>query len=121
MSFGSRLKERREALHLNQAELGRILSITGAAIGNYEKGISFPKADILYRVFDALKCDANYLFQDEMNASVTPESRRLSALTNLFSQLNRDGQLKLLDSADDLVRSGKYIKTPADAAGENAV
>lgn len=66
MSFGSRLKEKREELGLKQSELGKMLGITGAAIGNYENGISSPKADILYRVFDVLKCDANYLFQDEM-------------------------------------------------------
>lgn len=66
MSFGSRLKERREELGLKQSELGKMLGITGSAIGNYENGISSPKADILYQVFDVLKCDANYLFQDEM-------------------------------------------------------
>lgn len=66
MSFGSRLREKREELGLKQSELGKLLGITGSAIGNYENGISSPKADILYRVFDVLKCDANYLFQDEM-------------------------------------------------------
>lgn len=66
MSFGSRLKERREELGLKQSELGRMLGITGSAIGNYENGVSSPKADILYQVFSVLKCDANYLFQDEM-------------------------------------------------------
>lgn len=66
MSFGSRLRERREALGLKQSELGKLLGITGSAIGNYELGVSSPKADILNQVFDVLKCDANYLFQDEM-------------------------------------------------------
>lgn len=66
MSFGTRLRERREALGLKQSELGKLLGVTGSAIGNYENGISSPKADILYQVFDVLKCDANYLFQDEM-------------------------------------------------------
>ena len=66
MSFGTRMRERREALGLKQSELGELLGITGSAIGNYEKGVSSPKADILYRIFDVLRCDANYLFQDEM-------------------------------------------------------
>ena len=66
MSFGTRLRARREELGLKQAELGKMLGVTGAAIGNYENGVSSPKADILYQVFDVLKCDANYLFQDEM-------------------------------------------------------
>ena len=66
MSFGSRLRERREALGMKQNELGRLLGVTGSAIGNYENSVSAPKADVLYRAFDVLQCDANYLFQDEM-------------------------------------------------------
>lgn len=76
MSFGSRLRERREALGMKQSELGRRMGVTGSAIGNYENGVSSPKAEVLHRAFDALECDANYLFQDEItrlpSGSVTP-------------------------------------------------
>lgn len=67
MGLSNRLKERREQLGLTQSEVASLLGITPGAIGNYENGVSTPKADILFKVFDALKCDANYLFQDEMN------------------------------------------------------
>lgn len=67
MGFQDRLKEQRENIGMSRTELADILGVTPAAIGNYENGISTPKADILFKVFDALKCDANYLFQDEMN------------------------------------------------------
>lgn len=67
MGLSNRLKERREQLGLTQSEVASLLGITPGAVGNYEKGVSTPKADILFKVFDALKCDANYLFQDEMN------------------------------------------------------
>ena len=66
MSFGSRLKERRNAMKITQEALGEILGVSDSAIGNYEKGISSPNADALYKLFDVLECDANYLFQDEM-------------------------------------------------------
>ena len=66
MGLSNRLKERREQLGLSQSEVASLLGITPGAIGNYENGVSTPKADILFKVFDALKCDANYLFQDEM-------------------------------------------------------
>lgn len=66
MGLANRLKERREQLGLTQGEVASILGITPGAVGNYENGVSTPKADILFKVFDALKCDANYLFQDEM-------------------------------------------------------
>lgn len=67
MGLPNRLRERREQLGLTQGEVAAILGITPGAVGNYENGVSTPKADILFKVFNALKCDANYLFQDEMN------------------------------------------------------
>ena len=32
--------------------------------GNYETGVSFPKEEIMLRLFDALETDPNTLFQD---------------------------------------------------------
>lgn len=71
MSFSSRLKERREYLKMSRAELAIKLGVTPAAIGNYENGVSSPKEEILYKIFDALSVEPNYLWQDEMkNSSV---------------------------------------------------
>lgn len=75
MSFSTRLKERRLYLKLTRADLAAILGVTPSAIANYENGVSFPKTEVLYALFDALHCDANYLYQDilkqenQMNAS----------------------------------------------------
>lgn len=69
MSFGERLRQRREALGMKQSELGRRMGVTGSAIGNYENGVSSPKAEVLCRAFDALECDANFLFQDDIRRS----------------------------------------------------
>lgn len=79
MSFSQRLKERREQVGLTQIELANMLGITKGAIGNYETGFSSPKADILYKLFDALDCDANYLFQDEMNIKKEPDTQSVSS------------------------------------------
>lgn len=118
MSFGSRLRERRTSLGMSRAQLAGRLGITASAISNYENGISSPKADILYNVFDALNCDANFLFQDEMSES-TPDLQdmRRQDLMDAFDRLNDEGQEKLIDYADDLVRSGKYIKSHAVKMG----
>lgn len=71
MSFSTRLKERREELNLSRIDLAKMLNVTPSAIGNYENAISSPKADILYSLFKALNCDANFLFQDEMNTPIS--------------------------------------------------
>ena len=66
MSFATRLKEQRIRMGLTQVQLANALGVSKGAVGNYEIGTSSPKADNLYQLFDILKCDANYLFQDEM-------------------------------------------------------
>lgn len=67
MSIGTRIKEQRLSLKLTQEELANRIGATKGAIANYENGVSSPKLDLMYKLFDALDCDANYLFQDEMN------------------------------------------------------
>lgn len=66
MSIGSRIKKRREELGLTQPQLAQIVSVSKGTIGNYESGVSSPNENILFRLFDALHCDANYLYQDDI-------------------------------------------------------
>lgn len=78
MSIGSRIKELRIRQNMTQEELARIIGVTKGAVANYENEISSPKSDLMYRLFDALECDANYLYQDAMNLNIyenrtTPE------------------------------------------------
>ena len=67
MSLNTRIKERREALNMTRVELANKIGVTSSAIANYENSISSPKIELIPRLFDALQCDANYLYQDEMN------------------------------------------------------
>ena len=120
MSIGSRIKERREELGITQIELATLLGVSKGAIGNYETDANSPKASIMYKIFDILQCDANYLYQDEIGQRKTivpPKNDR--KILSLLHQLNDEGQEKLIDYADDLVQSGKYIKDyPTEMANE---
>lgn len=64
MGFGERLRERREQLNMSRRELAEALGVTVSAIGNYETGISFPKEEVLLRLFDSLRVDPNTLYRD---------------------------------------------------------
>ena len=112
MSIGSRIKERREELGITQADLAMRLGVSKGAIGNYETDANSPRASTMYRIFQILHCDANYLYQDEIDEipSTTPPAHDREILA-AFHQLNEEGQTKLIDYADDLVRSGKYKKS----------
>lgn len=112
MSIGTRMKERREELGITQTKLAEMIGVTKGAVGNYETDVNSPKASIMYKVFAALQCDANYLYQDELSkpeSDMLPSEER--AMLRLFRQLNEEGKEKLTDYADDLVQSGKYIKS----------
>lgn len=68
MSIGSRIKEARTNKNLTQEELASKIGVTKGAIANYENEVSVPKTDLLFKLFDSLECDANYLYQDDMKA-----------------------------------------------------
>lgn len=68
MHFGERMRQRREELRLSRGELAAMAGVSSSAIGNYEGGVSFPKEEILLRLFDCLKTDPNTLFQDSFQS-----------------------------------------------------
>lgn len=67
MGIGYRIKEARENLGFTQTELGKLIGVTGSAITNYENETSHPKETVMYKLIEALRVDANYLFQDCVN------------------------------------------------------
>lgn len=67
MGIGKRIKEARNALGMTQEELAKLLGVTKGAVANYENETSHPKEPVMYKMFDALNVDANYLFQDVVN------------------------------------------------------
>ena len=113
MSFGSRLKERREAVGLKQKELGALLGVSGNAIGNYEKGLSSPNADALYKVFEILKCDANYLYQDEM--------REFGTIQTTQPQGDPAADVPPLDESEELDRQFSVLWQSLDERGKTAL
>ncbi len=124
MGIGKRLKEAREKAGLTQEELGRMVGVTGSSITNYEKETSHPKEPVMYALIDALRVEPNFLFQDcvhlpqkEKSPGVAEDAPGEEQIISLYRELNTEGQEKLLDYADDLVASGKYIKSGQDNLG----
>ena len=92
MSFGTQLKARREALGLSRGALAERLGVSASAIGNYETGVSFPKEDVLLRLFDALRAEPNTLFYGSYRTSsldLTPAERELIEKCRSLSPLGR--------------------------------
>lgn len=116
MSFSERLKERRIALDFTQAQLADKLGVTKSAICNYETGVSSPRIDILYKMFDVLDCDANMLFRDEIGEAenaeryAPPNVRELEMITK-YRTLDAHGKRVV-----DLVLDEEAARVEADTA-----
>lgn len=74
MSIGSRIKELRIKRGFTQEELAKHIGVTKGAVANYENEVSSPKIDLMYKLFDVLDCDANYLHQDDMRKTTYKNS-----------------------------------------------
>ncbi len=63
--IGDMIKAKRIELGLTQAQLSKETGIKSTTISNYENNISSPSDENIYKLMEALKCDANYLFEWE--------------------------------------------------------
>lgn len=93
MTFGERVRARRGELDMTRVELAALLGISPSAVGNYETGVSFPKEEIMLRLFDALEVDPNTLFQDSFQynkRALDPKEQRLLEGYRGLSALGRE-------------------------------
>lgn len=70
--IGDKIKQRRNELNLKQSELSLMTGIKTTTISNYENNVSTPNEQNLYKLMEALKCDANYLFEWEETEQFHP-------------------------------------------------
>lgn len=120
MSFEGRLRQAREMAGLTQQDLAEKLGVTKNSISNYENGVSSPKWDILVKIFDVLRVDPNFLYQDDFSSELTEThilTPQQSTLLAAFDQLNDEGQIKAVEYVEDLVLTGRYKKRPASGLG----
>ena len=102
MTFGARCRARREELGMSRAQLAAVLGVSLSAISNYETGVSFPKENLLLRLFDALQTDPNTLFQDHYRGGKDILSRSERTLIQRCRALSPKGREALLSVADTL-------------------
>lgn len=119
MSFGERMRCRREELQMSRAELAGRLGISKSAVGNYETGVSAPKEEILLQLFDALHVDPNYLYRDSFHArggAFSEEERKLLEKYRALSRVGRQTVHTMVDALGDyqseLEQSAPVAETP---------
>ena len=118
MSLGKRIQECREGLGISQAALAKRLGVSQSTVGNYEAGISFPREEVLLRLFDSLETDPNTLFRDsyrEGGAALTRGERELVDQYRGLSHMGKETVRSVVDALcayrDDL-EAGRTDREP---------
>ena len=65
ITFGERLKQRRQELKITQARLAELLSVSRSAISNWEVGRNYPDLDILVSLSEILQMSIDQLLKEE--------------------------------------------------------
>ena len=61
MTFGDRMKLKREEKGLNQTELSRLVNISSVMINQIERGSRNATAPLIARIAETLECTADWL------------------------------------------------------------
>lgn len=104
--FANRLKEQRKKLGYTQAQIAEICGVSGRMWGDYERGISQPKAEVLFQ-FRKIGIDVNYVMHGTSNETFRQPEITLSAeeqeLLTQFRQLNQDGKTAIFSMLSALL------------------
>ena len=100
MSFGERLRTSREERQISRAELAGKLGVSPSAIGNYETGISFPKENVMLRLFDCLQVEPNELFRDSFRgeSALTHQEQLLLEKYRCLNKVGRETVRSVVDA-----------------------
>lgn len=97
--FSINLKRLRKDYNLTQEDLGKILNITKLQVSYYERGVSYPKADLVTRV-------AQY-FNVPINQLIEPSIR-----SNFFFRLVASGENIIINNIPSNTGMEKYTGVP---------
>ena len=115
------IKAAREKAGFSQKELAKIVGVAPSTFNGYETGSHDPKSELLSKIADVCDVTVDFLLgrhcRDENSPGTAEAVLWEEQLVNMYRQLNKEGREKLVDYADDLVSSGKYIKTSANQLG----
>lgn len=112
-TFGQRLVASREKRNLSQKELAEKLGITPTRLNYWEKDKREPAIEMIKALAQALDVDTDYLIGHQPQNKNAPLylSETEDKLIGLHRKLNAEGREKLLSYANDLIASGRYIKS----------
>lgn len=137
MTLRELIKEYRTEHGLSQRQFAVACGLSNGYISMLENNLNpktglpvIPSLEALKKISDGMGTSLSELFQASEDIPVdllttyyvdgVEISPKLKTLSDALEQLNEEGQDKLVDYADDLVSSGKYIKSDTFGVGKEA-
>lgn len=98
--IGKRVKEAREKSGMTQADLSEKVVVSVTYISWIERGVSFPRGEVLIEILNALNVSADFVFCDVVSASLKQKS---CLLYDMIQCLPSREQVKILEVVELLV------------------
>lgn len=98
--IGKRVKEAREKSGMTQADLAEAVNVSVTYISSIERGLSFPRGEVLVGILNALNVSSDFVFCDVVNGSLKQKS---CLLYDMIQCLPSREQVKILEVVDLLV------------------
>lgn len=102
--FGKRVKEAREISGMTQADLAEKVGVSVTYISSIERGVSFPRGEVLVEILNALNVSADFVFCDVVSGALKQKS---CLLNDMIQCLPSREQVKILEVVELLVCQSK--------------
>ena len=104
--IGKRVKEARGKSGMTQADLAKDVNVSVTYISSIERGLSFPRGEVLVEILNALNVSADFVFCDVVSASLKQKS---CLLYDMIQCLPSREQVKILEVVELLVSQNRSI------------
>jgi len=98
--IGTKIKQLREDLGLNQTEFASMIGVSNSRVSNWEKGINRPDVDLLSKICEVLHVSADDLL--ELNNDISLNTREQILIKN-YKELSNNGRLFLDNTLKNLI------------------
>ena len=98
---GKRVKEVRKKYGLTQEDLAEKVGVSATYISSIERGLSFPRGEVLVGILNALNVSSDFVFCDVVGASL---KQRSCLLYDMIQCLPSREQVKILEVVELLTR-----------------
>ena len=102
---GKRVKEVRKKSGLTQEDLAEKIGVSATYISSIERGLSFPRGEVLVGILNALNVSSDLVFCDVVGASL---KQRSCLLYDMIQCLPSREQVKILEVVDSLIKKKTF-------------